>query len=408
MRLVVVVLCSLLAAAVLGCSGRIDESSQAVPPEVPGPLGILPSEPAPADPDPSRGAEAPAASLAANSPRAASAPAALVATTSPGLALLDVAALRLVATARTEMPVVDIAHDPWRERWLVVEYEDLSASRLSIWRVRGHQGAAPSLVREAAVELGGYARVVAAPQGVLLFEDDGLHARWMLLRDDLGAVVRATTHPAPAGATLVAGANDSHLVGAVTRFESEAPGSRLAVLRLAADAPWNVASLELPWGLSAVAPVRVAGTGAGPIVVAGSGGGSLVAARSGADDASVGSLSLGVGAGVGEVADAVCAEACLEAFVLLGSEGRVVAFDFRDGRASVVARAPVVLGSSRVFSRMMAYEPRTRRLLVGGASSLDVMQLGRSGAGIEVQRAPGWRGRGLKWPVAVGAALEGR
>lgn len=319
---------------------------------------------------------------------------------SGGIVLIDPASASALARAATTFGVVDLVHDPWRDRWVVVEYDDASANQISVWRVQAAEGAT-TLTRQHVVETGGYCRVAATKDGLLIFEDDGLHQRWHTTGEDLSAIAASGSAVAPASFAAWQSGHGSRMVALTAREEADGKAVSLIEVAIEAGRARVTAGERLEeWSKQATAP-RMARAPDGELLMAGVQGRELRLARGHEDGLGAPRGVLGPLPDASGVEDVVTAAGGGPVMLLLSAANQLVVLRDAADRAPRVHGLPgaVGKGSYWAIARRLALDVDTGLLLVGMNDG--VAAFGRSLDRHGWSMAPRWHRDGWRWPVAM-------
>ncbi|MBI5535927.1 MAG: hypothetical protein HY898_24620 [Deltaproteobacteria bacterium] len=387
-------LVSLIASAEVGCAmGVIDAEADAQSP-------ARTTEPAPSH---RRDEQARDPLMPARTHEAAMAMAASL----DGIVLFDVATSDVAATATTTYPVEDLAYDPWRDRWIVVEYEDASANQVSVWRTVQLDPDRIGLSRDSVIETGGYCRVAATRSGAVIFEDDGLHQRWLITGDDLATLRQAIPTAIPSSLVVRESPFASRLFGLVLRDQKADPTVSWSVHEL--DGQGLLAGSEevLPAWSKHLSPPRIAAGRDGSFVVAQT---QEPGVRIGVVDDSGQDILPPVelaAASESAVEDVLVDRVTDTAFVLLSGANvlEVVHVQSPNERATVSVPGGVSPGSFWAMGRMMALDEGTGTLLVGNNGAIVAFELPET-SGAAPERIGEWYGDAWRWPVVIASRGE--
>ncbi len=349
----------------------------------------------------------------------------LTAASPSGLALVDVQSSEVVAAAATTYPVRDIAYDHWRDRWIVAEYDDASANLVSIWRAKEPSHGKATLEREAAFETGGDCRVVATEIGAIVIEDDGFRQHWMLTRDDLRSVRTTAAVPAPRGFAVRSGHGEATIIGPLVRDSIEGAQATLLSQRVLGSGWLSGQEHDLPGWMQSLSSMRACDAGARALLVGQLEAQTLTVAIV-SDGAKVLRAPIQVSAaGATAIEDIALDPLTSTAYALLSGSGQIVSVQLTTKHTQRTGLPEgVSVGSSRVFSRMLALDADARRLLVANAYTVVALDLGDAEAASSSQpgregrietedkpalrRVPKWTGDGLRWPVEAAISAERR
>ncbi len=316
-----------------------------------------------------------------------------------GLVAFDPLSGAPVASAPTRFRVVDIAHDPWRNRWIASEYDDDSENRVGVWRLLRPVGGIASIVLAREEQTGGYCRVAAGRSSLVAFEGDGLRQRWLLWDADPPGRAAKARGAMPAGLVIRDDEAASRFV--FTSVTDDGSGFRTALGRrpvaLAQAGPIESAELQA-WSGSESA-VRAADGGPGVIVLARLSHETLQVGAVGDDGIALAEPIAIEATGARGAEDLVVDASLGVAFVLLSGSDQVIAVDL--ARRAEVGRAdapPLPKESPSWFTRLLAYEPRSRRLLVAGADRVRGFDVGDQG---DLRGARGFVPPAARRPIAI-------
>jgi hypothetical protein len=318
---------------------------------------------------------------------------------SGGAVLIDPASARVVARASTRFAVEDLVYDPWRERWLVVEYDDASANQVSVWREDARAGGEVTLTLERTIETAGYCRVAATATGLLIFEDDGLQQRWHVTDERISRIVASGSAVAPASFVSWHSRGWPQMLALTARDEMDGPAVTLIGIALEHGKPRVTSGVQLEvWSGQPTAP-RLARASDGGLLLAQVQDRALRVASgrsTGIDPAWVAVSDLDDGAAVEDLA--IESE---QAFVLLSGVDALVVVDRAGEHRSEVHRlgGTVSAGSYWAIARMLAFDPDSGVLLVGMSES--VAAYPQRGARDGRNVAQPWQQDGWRWPVAM-------
>lgn len=318
-----------------------------------------------------------------------------------GLVAFDPLSGAPFASAPTRFRVVDIAHDPWRDRWIASEYDDDSENRVSVWRLLRPVGGLASIVLEREEQTGGYCRVAAGRSSLVAFEGDGLRQRWLLWDAEPQGRAGKAKGAMPAGLVIRDEEGASSFVFA--SVSDDGSGFRAALGRrpVAQAEAGPIESTELQAWSGTESAVRAADGGPGVIVLAQL---SQHTLRVGAvrDDGVALAEPIAIESTGARGAEDLVVDASLGvAFVLVSGSDQVIAVDL--ARRAEVGRAdapPLPKESPSWFTRLLAYDPRSRRLLVAGADRVRGFDVGDQG---DLRAARGFVPPAARRPIAIAA-----
>lgn len=328
-----------------------------------------------------------------------------MAATDHGLVAFDPDHGEVVASADTLYQVVDVVHDPWRDRWIAAEYDDDSQTRVSVWELvhRGRFGGKLQLDRT--IETGGYCRVAAGASSIVIFEHDGMHQRWMVWEAQGRARASSLQVPLPAGFVVRTDAPASRLVSLSSSDDGSGPRTTMHAVRVRGGLAGPVLESRLPGWSGTLDPLRAADAGPGRIAIAQVRDATL---RLGLvdDHGQVLRDTIQVklrGANAAE--DLVVDDARAIAIVAVSSPDRLLTVDLEHGALlDQQDGAALPSGGTAWFSRWMAYDATRGRLMVGGSEELAAWDLSGTGG---LDRVVGFGVAGARWPVALSASRSG-
>lgn len=328
-----------------------------------------------------------------------------LAATAHGLVAFDPGNGAVLGQADTPYQVVDLAHDPWRDRWIAAEYDDDSLARVSVWRLARRGLVAGRLKLDRTIEAGGYSRVIAARSSTVVFEHDGMHQRWMIWAVNGRPAGSSFQAPMPSGVVVRSDAVATRLLSVSTTDDGSGPRATWHSVRVQGAAAGPMLARALPAWSGAQSPVRAADAGAGRI--------ALAQVRNGL-------LSVGLLDDHGQalrdptqldlheaqaVEDLVVDPAKAIALIAVSSPDRLVAVDLEQGALLDQRGCALPTGAALWFSRLIGYDPLRGRMIVAGDQGLAAWDL--SGTH-KLEEVVGFRVAGARRPIALSASRSGR
>lgn len=316
-----------------------------------------------------------------------------------GLVAFDPLSGAPVASTPTRFRVVDIAHDSWRDRWIAAEYDDDSENRVSVWRLLRPVGGIASIVLAREEQTGGYCRVAAGRSSLVAFEGDGLRERWLLWDADPQGRAGKAKGAMPSGLVIRdEGAASSFVFASVN---DDGSGFRAALGRrpVAQAQAGPIESAELQAWSGTSSAVRAADGGSGVIVLAQLSHDTLQVGAVRDDGVALAEPIAIEAIGARGAEDLVVDPALGVAFVLVSGSDQVIAVDLARRAEVGRADAPALPKESPSwFTRLLAYDPRSRRLLVAGADHVRAFDVGDDG---DLRAARGFVVPAARRPIAI-------
>ena len=340
--------------------------------------------------------------LRAVPPPAPDPPLALVGLLPRGVALIDPSGPAVVASSATDLPVVDADYDAIQDRWIVSEFEDSSASRLSVWRL-APIGNPPLLARISSLELDAYTRWLSLGTAGLLMQDDGLDARWSFLSQDLSSTLHTVRSPMPASIFAALDSEGVHATGLIQSDTIDGPVTSLTTWSVRNGSAIAEGVVELRDAWATLQPIRACMGDAGRIVIATATSGRLVVAAINDSAGQPQMLHDEPIPGLEDVGAIACNPQTGECYAMLSGVEELAVIPLRSD--APITRTPlhghVGTASSRWFTRTLDADPASGMVIVGTSGSVSAFR-------IEEGRAKhAWTMLGVRWPVRFARGFDG-